>query len=169
MIRWPFRQAVRPQAPPSQLISTAPRQRLTAEFRIPPRSPMRRRSLRSRLHRIVLEIPISTCVNFKDRFVLFKQEIGMQKQSGFTLIELVVVIVILGILSAVALPKFIDLSSQANLAAAQGVAGALSSATSINYAAKKASAAGGVTVTTCTSALATLTGGALPTNFALNN
>jgi MSHA pilin protein MshA len=100
---------------------------------------------------------------------LFKQEMGMQKQSGFTLIELVVVIVILGILSAVALPKFIDLSSQANLAAAQGVAGALSSATSINYAAKKASAAGGVTVTTCTSALATLTGGALPTNFALNN
>ena len=49
------------------------------------------------------------------------------EQGGFTLIELVMVIVILGILSAIALPKFIDLSSQAGLASAQGVAGAAGS------------------------------------------
>lgn len=55
------------------------------------------------------------------------------KQKGFTLIELVVVIVILGILAATALPKFVDLTGDAEAAAIKGVAGGLNSASSINY------------------------------------
>ena len=55
-------------------------------------------------------------------------------QRGFTLIELVMVIVILGVLAAVAIPKFVDLRTDAYTATAQGFAGALNSANAINYA-----------------------------------
>ena len=55
----------------------------------------------------------------------------MSKQSGFTLIELVMVIVILGILGAIAVPKFVDLSGSATTAAGKGMSGAVKAAHAI--------------------------------------
>ncbi len=56
------------------------------------------------------------------------------KQQGFTLIELVMVIVILGILAATALPKFASLQADARTASIQAAAGAVKSAMAISHA-----------------------------------
>ncbi|MFT5635940.1 MAG: MSHA pilin protein MshA [Cognaticolwellia sp.] len=59
---------------------------------------------------------------------------SFSKQKGFTLIELVVVIVILGILAATAVPKFIDLTGDARKSAMQGVQGSISGAVNLAHA-----------------------------------
>jgi MSHA pilin protein MshA len=58
----------------------------------------------------------------------------INKQAGFTLIELIMVIVILGVLSAFALPRFADLGGQARAATINGVAGSMKAASNIAHA-----------------------------------
>jgi MSHA pilin protein MshA len=59
---------------------------------------------------------------------------GRTQQGGFTLIELVVVITILGILAAFAIPRFANLEGQARTAAVQGLSGSLRSGASLAHA-----------------------------------
>lgn len=60
---------------------------------------------------------------------------GIDRSHGFTLIELIAVIVILGIIAATAVPRFVDLSQAARESSVEAVAGNLGSASALNYAA----------------------------------
>jgi MSHA pilin protein MshA len=77
---------------------------------------------------------------------------------GFTLIELIVVIVILGILAATALPKFIDLSADARYASLQAMGGAVKTAVGLASGAWAGRGASGTSVTMADGTVVTVSG-----------
>ncbi len=91
-----------------------------------------------------------------------------RQMKGFTLIELVIVIAILGILAAVAIPKLFNITGDAQTAATAGVAGALASASAENYAVRSEKATNGQAVSNCTDVGSLLQGG-LPTGYTVTS
>ncbi|MEO0316785.1 MAG: hypothetical protein RL404_462 [Pseudomonadota bacterium] len=96
----------------------------------------------------------------------FSPTIRRAHQQGFTLIELVIVIVIIGILAAIALPKMTDLAGNARAATIKGVTGSLASANTAIYSAAQIANQGGATgsISACnTTGIATVYGYAADT------
>jgi len=89
----------------------------------------------------------------------------LQNQKGFTLIELIMVIVIIGILAAVAIPKYISISKDAEYAAVQGMVGALNSTATIQFTKNRLVAETGYGTGTVVVSTATVLGGLLDPAF----
>src|SRR3989338_994689 len=74
----------------------------------------------------------------------------MPSKKGFTLIELVIVILVLGILVAIVIPKFVNMTADSRQAETNSVANALGAASHKNYALSRTGSSKAVTVSNCT-------------------
>lgn len=92
----------------------------------------------------------------------------MKQNNGFTLLELIVIVAIIGILSVVAFPKLFSISKDAQLASTKRIAAMLSSANADNYVIRVENKKKGVRITNCTS-VANLLQGGLPKGYSIRS
>jgi len=92
------------------------------------------------------------------------RRIFMKKEKGFTLIELVIVLILLGILAAVAVPKFVDLQKDAKKSGVKGATASVRSALNVYYANKAIKGGGPLQFPQDETSLKAAVGGAIPVN-----
>jgi len=91
------------------------------------------------------------------------------EQNGFTLVEIVIAVALVGVLSIVALPKIMGVSTDARQASVEAAAAVLSSISTNNYIARSADISKGLTSINCGSLVTLLDGGAMDSDFALDD
>jgi prepilin-type N-terminal cleavage/methylation domain-containing protein len=91
------------------------------------------------------------------------------EQNGFTLVELVIAVALVGVLSIVALPKITGVSTDARQAGLEAMAAVLTGISTNNYIMQSSGATGGKAALTCNALLDRLDGGAFPAGFGFGN
>ena len=90
------------------------------------------------------------------------------KSSGFTLTELIVTIVLIGILATIAVPRFINLSTTSRQNATNSIAASLTAASASNFAKRTANSSTGSVVLNCTD-IGPLISGGLPAGYTITS